>query len=301
MGVYNSDMLRYLLVALAVVSVVTLGGIGAYRMWYKQTMESLPSAVVTPTIAASGNVLFEDDFGTDKILEEAASPEASKDTHWWLNSGGQLWMRDGMAMTVQGEAQPGIKWKRLYAESSPVDTDEGKFPQNLFRLIHLEICKDCRQQVYFSVKKNNLNVSPNRNQSNGVFLMSRFQDDGDTVYYLGLRVDGSAVIKKKVDGVYWTLASAVIYPNPGYDSVANPNVLPKDTWTGMRATVRNIDGQKVSLVLEIDEDRSGNWEEALRVEDVMNDQSGVIGVGGYQGLRSDFMDVAWDDYALEGL
>ena len=44
-------------------------------------------------------------------------------------------------------------------------------------------------RMLISVEADHFSTSPNRNSSNGVLLMSRYSDSGDTLYYAGMRVD----------------------------------------------------------------------------------------------------------------
>jgi hypothetical protein len=63
------------------------------------------------------------------------------------------------------------------------------------------------------MKKSN---SIHRMASNGVLLFNHYLD-GDNLYYVGIRVDGSAIVKKKKDGVYYTMESKRVFPGK-YDT-----------------------------------------------------------------------------------
>ena len=148
-------------------------------------------------------------FSVPDVLAETASMRQSSSPYFWLNSGGELILRDGIGMTRMGVTPPGDRWHRLYARSSPVDTKDGTQPQNLFRLITKGEWKNAETAIAVQFKAINLTQSPNQGEWNGVFLMSRYQD-GDHLYYAGVRVDGTAVIKKKYHGKYLTLAQVSI-------------------------------------------------------------------------------------------
>ena len=155
---------------------------------------------------------FRFSFDTDGVLEEAGAPEESSSAFWWLDSGGRLTMRGLRGETMQGEAGPTDAWRIRYAIGNPRDTDQGVHPQNIFRLVTRAEWKDARIRAIFFISRDNFGSSPNRNSSNGVFLMSRYTDAGQTLYYTGVRVDGTAVIKKKYRGTYYTLAQEKIFP-----------------------------------------------------------------------------------------
>ena len=124
--------------------------------------------------------------------------------------------------------------------------------------------------------------------------MSRYQDSNN-LYYLGIRVDGNAIIKKKINGVYYTLTSKKIFPGT-YNSLTNPNLLPHDLWIGLKARVVNENGF-VRIQLYMDKDRTGTW--TLIAETLDNGAQGKPLLNeGYAGIRTDFMDVLFDDFQL---
>lgn len=240
---------------------------------------------------------FKYNFYVSDVLEEIGSLLNSSSPYWWVNSGGQLVMKDGRGMTMQGNAPVGSKWRTLYAISSNTDTDGGLHPQNLFRLVGRSKWKDFTQQIYFKIVRDNLSDSPNRNASNGLLLFNRYQD-GDNLYYTGLRVDGTAVIKKKKNGSYYTLAQKKIFSG-SYDEDNNPNLLPKDTWLGVRSKVYNNSDGSTSIHLYMDKNWNGRWTEILSaVDDGRSYGGSPISGEGYGGVRTDFMDVIFDQYNI---
>lgn len=224
-------------------------------------------------------------FNVAGVLEEASSPRESTSPYWWLSSGGELLMGNDIGSTLQGEVQIGNPWRAAYARTSAVDTDGGSHPQNLFRLVSKRSWTDASLESSFLIKADNLSASPNRNGSNGLFLMSRYQDQ-DTLYYAGVRVDGTAVIKKKYHGTYYTLAQTVAYP--GAYGPNEPNLLPHSTWITLRADTVTLPGGAVRVTLY--RAAQGAWEELASAVD-RGTGGPPITAEGSDGIRTDFMDV----------
>jgi hypothetical protein len=231
------------------------------------------------------------------ILEEAPSAVESTDPYFWLNSGGRLYsLNKGTVQTITGELPPGDKWRELYKASSDIDTDGGLHPQNLFRLVSRPLLLDFSQQVYFNISDYHVSTSTNRNPSNGVLLFNRYLD-GDNLYYTGVRVDGHAVIKKKLKGVYTTLAEKPYFTDMTYDRDLQPIVLPENTWMGIRSEIKTLEGGKVSIKLYIDKDGKG-WPTTPDLEAIDDGTKGgkAILEKGSTGIRSDFMDVEFKGF-----
>jgi hypothetical protein len=133
-------------------------------------------------------------------------------------------------------------------------------------------------------------------------MMARYVD-GYNLYYAGLRVDGYAVIKKKIGGRYFTLAYKPVFTESGkYDRDKNPNLLPLGTSIGLKAEARNIGDSSVSLKLYADIGRKGNWTLVAEAIDDGRSYGGSAHTGAaYAGIRTDFMDVEFDDYLIEAL
>src|SRR3989338_7741228 len=144
-------------------------------------------------------ISFFDSFSTSGSLEEGGSIYESTSPDWWVNSGGRMISSFGNGKTVQNELATIDKSYKAYLISNPIDTDLGFHPQNIFRLVQLGAWSNMSQQAYFKINKLNVSESTNRNASNGLLLFNRYQS-GDNLYYTGLRVDGAAVIKKKING-----------------------------------------------------------------------------------------------------
>lgn len=221
---------------------------------------------------------YRDSFDTPLNLREAPNEAESGSPEWWLSSGGYFTVQNGVARTVIGSLEDNDERRMAYARTNPTDTDDGYHPQNLFRFVKRGLWGDAEQQVTFRIVRYRESESENRNASNGVFLMHRYQD-ADNLYYLGLRVDGYAVIKKKKDGVYHTLA---------YEKVLD---LPLERWVVLKGVVVESDrGLSLSLYSDVAHPGvMGLVAEAL-------DQDG-LGLG-RAGIRTDFMDVEFDEYVI---
>jgi hypothetical protein len=244
-------------------------------------------------------------FNSIGTLHESGNMAESSSPYWWLNSGGILDIKDGIGSTNHGRLASVSKWRLLYRISSPTDTDNGFRPQNIFRLISRNVWHNFSEQVYFKITSDNLSSSPNRNISNGLLLFLRYQDQNNT-YYAGLRVDGTAVIKKKVEGEYTTLAQEKVFEG-NYNRDRTPSLLPKDEWIGIKSEIRNEDG-KVRIKLYIEESlrdsiennvTNNKWKLILEATDE-GDSLGKKPIleSGFVGIRSDFMDVQFKDFRV---
>jgi len=240
------------------------------------------------------------DFKESGTLEEAGSMNESRSPYWWLNSGGYMYIKDGVGKTVQGDLSRFSIWRLAYAKSNPTDTGEGFYPQNIFRLVTRSEWQDFSQEAYFKINKDNLSDSPNRNASNGLLLFSRYKD-GNNLYYAGVRVDGSLVIKKKLHGDYFTLAIDKIIPGDEYDKQSNPNLLPKNTWIGLKSEVINGENDSVIIRLYTDIGRTGVWKLGIETVDDGKTFEKAVTSKGYAGIRTDFMDVEFSGYKIVSL
>jgi hypothetical protein len=255
---------------------------------------TLPSRRIHAGPAASPGSKLYYNFNVDGVLPEAGSMSESWSPYWWLSSGGLFYLRDGAGSTIQGSLPKNDYWRKFYATTNPRDTDDGYHPQNVFRLVTRSSWQNCRQQLYFRIRNDNLSVSAYRNPSNGLLLMHRYQDS-DNLYYVGVRVDGAAVIKKKYRGTYYTLGYLRVFPGSAYDRDSNPSLLPKNIWLGVRSEVTNNPDGTVRIVVWVDVG-PGGWVLALDVLDNGLAYGPAITAPGYLGVRTDFMDVALENY-----
>lgn len=227
-------------------------------------------------------------FNAPGTLEEVARADKSPSPYWFLDSGGKLLIEGGVGKTVQGALTSSDRWRLAYAATNPVDTDNGYHPQNIFRLLTKNSWDDASMEASFMIAGDNFSDSPNRNASNGLFLMSRYQDQ-NTLYYAGVRVDGVAIIKKKYHGTYYTMAQKAVFA--GTYGPRTPNLIPHDEWVGLRGiTETNADGS-VSVRLFMKRTDTP-WVSVVSATD-----SGTFGgtppilAAGPDGIRTDFMDV----------
>ena len=144
-------------------------------------------------------------------------------------------------------------------------------------------------------------IGKNLGPDNGVSLMINYQD-GDNLYYVGLRADGFAGIKKKIDGQYSELQNPVkVFPGvyKHYD-----NLIPQDKWIGLRAVVvveeqrhndTTISGKdQVYIAMYIDEKGDGSsWKYVTSYLD-----KDRIFKQGHTGIRTDFIDAQFKDFKV---
>lgn len=248
---------------------------------------------------ANASKVFIENFDNSNLkLNETGKMSESANSDWWLNSGGYFYYRKGTGRTFQNMVRKSNKWYKKYNKNNPKDTDKGAHPQNIFRLVTRSKWVNLSQQVYFNYKKNNLSKSKNRNSSNGVLLFNRYQD-GDNLYYTGVRVDGRAIIKKKIDGDYYTMGQKKIIKGK-YDRDEKPNLLPRHHWFGIKSEVVTNSDDSVTINLYTDKNRSGKWTLVLTAIDDNKSYGGsAILNEGYGGIRTDFMDLEFDDYRIE--
>lgn len=258
------------------------------------TKEAEPKSSSVLSSTTSNPIIPIDCFTQDSQIVEADSPTRSISSVWWVNSGARVSGSDQVCATIQGSLPANDEWRLLYNKNNPVDTDNGYHPQNLLRLIRTVLYKNVYQEVDFKIEKDNLSASPNRNQSNGVLFFMRYVNS-DNLYYAGLRVDGAAVIKKKLNGIYTTLGQTKIFPGT-YNRNSSPNLLPHSLWIGLRSEIVNLQNGGVLIRLYYDPDQSGSWKKILVVEDHTSPITGY----GYGGIRGDFMDLKFRNYIQRG-
>ena len=251
---------------------------------------SMASAVKSP---------FEYNFNVDGTLEEAGTIYESTNPYWWLDSGGMMIIHSGIGSTAQGSLPAENKWRMLYASSNPVDTDNGVRPQNIFRLLTRSYWHNFRQEMYFRVNAHNISQSPNRDESNGLLLISRYQNQNN-LYYAGVRVDGHVIIKKKKGGEYHTLYEEPIFPGI-YSREENHNFIPKDIWIGVRTDIISLSQSHVKIRLFTDIGETGTWKLVADADDYGTVYGSVINERGLAGVRTDFMDVSFKKYRIEEL
>jgi hypothetical protein len=240
---------------------------------------------------------FSDSFMREGLIVEGKMDESS-DPNWWVNSGAYLYLDGKVAKTIQGELPANDPRRISYSQENPGETDNGYHPQNIFRLVLRTKWQNYSQQVYFKINRYILSPDPHRQPSNGLLLFNHYQD-GQNLYYAGLRVDGYVDIKKKINGTYYTVGLNQVLPGD-YNRDTNPNLIPINKWIGIKTEVLTK-GNAVSIKLFTDIGRTGKWTQVLGFEDTSNQFGGPpITQAGYAGIRTDFMDVEFSDYSISG-
>ncbi|MDC1205328.1 hypothetical protein N8083_00575 [Candidatus Pacebacteria bacterium] len=262
----------------------------AIKKEYPETAESF---------STTDSEKFVENFDIAYTVKEAGNMNESNNEHWWLSSGGYFYNKEGVGSTIAGNLSEMDPRRIAHAASNALDTDDGYHPQNIFRLVLRSTWKDFQQEAYFKVVNDNLSASPYRNESNGLLFFNRYQD-AFNLYYTGIRVDGYATIKKKINGTYYTLAYEPFntFTNP-YDRDTNPNLLPKQQWVGMRSEIETNSDNTVSIKLYIDETKTGNWVLVAEAIDDGISYGGPVFDEGHAGIRTDFMDVEFDNYSIK--
>jgi hypothetical protein len=285
----------------------------AVALYASRKFSREPQVANVPPVASSTNTIqpdvsssipaiirgFADNFDRTETIKEAAQMSQSTDANWWVSSGGYFYIDNGIAETIHGELPANDERRVDYAVINPEETDGGYHPQNIFRLVLLSEWQNYEQQAYYKIDRYILSTSTNRQASNGILLFNRYQDS-QNLYYTGLRVDGAAVIKKKINGNYYTMAEQPFVSGPEYDRTNNPDLLPDNTWIGLRSEVITNPNNTVDIKLFIDMGATGNWKLAAEATDDGKSYGGApILAQGYAGIRTDFMDVDFKDYSIE--
>jgi hypothetical protein len=298
---------KYYVIAVVIVAICVIFLLLYFKDQLSKSRNSGPSSVAPvasldknnhdnkPGVSASATYI--ESFIGNSILEEVGSIGESTSSSWWVNSGAYLYYKDGYARTIQGSLISNDKWRIKFNLNNPAETDNGYHPQNIFRLVQSGYWGNYTQQSYYRINKYILSPAKERSASNGQLLFNRYQD-GNNLYYTGIRVDGTAVIKKKQAGTYYTMAQTKIFPGI-YNRDTNPNLLPLNKWLGVRSIVKNNDAGGVSIVLYVDKNGDGNWVKVLETTDTgMNFGGPAITQAGHTGIRTDFMDVEFKDYNI---
>ncbi len=242
--------------------------------------------------------IFSEDFSENFVLEETGNMKRSKSDDWWVNSGAFLYSENGIGRTIFGKLEKEAKWRINYRDYNSDETDNGYHPQNIFRLITKSKWKNFNQQVYFNIKKYNISESKHRFESNGLLLFNRYQNSNN-LYYTGLRVDGAIVIKKKYKGKYYLMGYKKILKGK-YNRKDNPSLILQNKWIGIKSKIKTVNNNQLEIKVYTDIDKTGNWKEVLNAIDDGKKYGGkIISNEGYAGIRTDFMDVKFDDYKIE--
>lgn len=244
---------------------------------------------------------FTERFDETFTIKEVGDPTESSSANWWVSSGGYFFSRGGVGSTIVDELPLTDERYQAYAKSNPLDTDDGLHPQNIFRLVQKDTWENFSQEAYFKIVGNNFSDSRNRNASNGLLFFNRYVDE-DNLYYTGIRVDGYVTIKKKISGTYYTLVYQPLF-NIGekYNEEDKINLLPSDQWIGLRSVVKTNPNGTVTIELYIDRGKTGSWQLVAKVVDDGARFGGAVFTSGHGGIRTDFMDVQFDNYLIREL
>jgi len=239
---------------------------------------------------------FQYQWNSTQFISETGTPEESASPYFWLNSGGTLYLAGGIGSTIHGALPERSYWRTEYRATNPEDTENGRNPQNVFRLLTVAEWKNVEQEAYFRIDAYNVSRSTNQNESNGIFLMSRYQN-ADNLFYAGVRVDGAATIKRKLNGNYETLAYRPYLPGSPETYRIHQSLLPQQTWFGIRSTVSTDAQGRISIALFIDRDDQNHWEQLVETTDrISTGNAPLLFEPGRAGIRSDFMDLEIKDY-----
>lgn len=290
---------RYYLIFLLIITAIGLTGSFFYFSTFVKIQKHFPFTRKFASVAATVSAPFSYTFNVDGVVDETGSMADSSSPYWWINSGGQFIIKDGVGKTAQGELSLYSRWRLIYSLSNPRDTDDGYHPQNIFRLLTRSKWKNFEQQLYIKIVKINMSKSQERDAWNGILLFNRYID-GDNLYYTGIRNDGRVIIKKKIRGVYYTMAEKTFYTgDASYNRDTNPNLIPGKKWIGLKSQITNNPDGTVSIKVFIDKDKTNNW--ILAIQAIDNGRSyggGAFLTEGYAGIRTDYMDVEFDDYLI---
>lgn len=306
-----SALLRSVFLALLATSVFALGARVLFYGIPHDVAALFSSQSQVASIAAAVPSPFSYDFKVRGTLLEAGAPDESSSPYWWLDSGAKMMIEDDVGKTVQGALPALDRWRIRYSLSSGTDTENGYAPQNLFRLLTRSKWNNVRIESSFRIVRDNFTESQNRNASNGLLLMSHYKD-GDNLYYAGIRVDGHAVIKKKINGTYYTMAEKQIFPGE-YVRENDINLLPHNEWIGLRSETKTDAKGAVTVALFMKRKDETAWTQLLTATDPprLASSSGEAGdgekyasttpiTGDYPvGIRTDFMDVEFDNFKAE--
>ena len=268
---------------------------------HQQLQQDIACTTTTEGIA------FHDRFDRQGLIQQAPSMPESLDKNWWVSSGGYLSVNNGAASTIQGTLPQNDTIRIGYSLSKgSEDTDNGYRPQNIFRMVNRNTWSgNYTEELYFKYSKyNNMTNAKGKNlgAENGFSLMVNYQD-ADNLYYIGLRADGFAGIKKKIDGNYSVLQNPVqVFPGTykHYD-----NLIPQDKWIGLRAVVEhrqnnssNIMPGKDQIYIAMYIDEKGDGSSWKYVTSYL-DQDTIVFKQGHTGIRTDFMDTQFKDFQVK--
>jgi hypothetical protein len=212
-------------------------------------------------------------FNEAGTLLRADSASQSSSPYWWIKYGNRMEIENGIGETPHGAA-------------------------DVFLMLSRASAANVTAQVYVDRAEDNLSNVANRHPYNGESLFARYQND-DNYYYGGIRADGAAVIKKKTNGVYHTLA---IKNNvfAGTYSTSNPDLIPTGKWIGLRLVVSDTAAGTPQLSFYTDIGKTGTWKLQESVLDDPAKFGAPITNAGSVGIQSDYADAHFDNFLITG-
>jgi hypothetical protein len=247
----------------------------ASTVFLGSTLEAIQTQAIT---AANISLPWVYSYSTNGNLDEATSVSLSQSPYWWVKEGSSMSVSGGVGNNLSG--------------------------QNMFAVFERTPELNTDQSVSVKINKLNLANVSNRNPWNNVSLYSRWIDDNN-YYYMGIRQDGAAAIKKKVNGAYYTLATKQVFSgtyNSSSSLSKDYNLIPMNTWMKIRGVTYTDSSGNVRLKMYIDKNSSGSWELLFDVTDSgATDTGAKIMNSGLNGLREDYMDISMDNYSLNNV
>ncbi|MEA2715577.1 MAG: hypothetical protein QOG91_605 [Candidatus Parcubacteria bacterium] len=296
-GVYTSSLAGGNVLTSATISNLN----NATRYWFvvvannSSGVESPNSNEISYLTPALMGTPFLYDFSTGGTISQPGA-SGSANAYWWVISGGGLFQTGGVGTTFQGMAPATNYWRIYYATQSPVLTDTGTHPQNIFAMLLRQSYLDISEDIYVRKNADNLANAVNKQAYNGVSLYLRYTNYAN-FYYVGIRCDGNAIIKKRVNGIYQTMASKKVLPGT-YDLTTSPDLIPTGVWIGLRAAVATQSSGIPKVSLSLDIGRTGLWTLAIETLDDPVKYGPKVASAGMVGIRTDLMDMSFDDFSL---
>lgn len=204
-------------------------------------------------------------FNSAGTLAQSASATQSRSQYLWLAAGRSLVIQNGIGATPAGTT--------------------------IYQLFNKTSVTNASVQIDVNRVKDNLSNSADRKSYLGESIITRYTD-ANNYYYAGIRADGAAVIKKKVNGVYTTLAQKQVLP--GTYSTTNYDLMPQGKWMSLKLVVADNAGGQPVLTFSTDIGRTGTWTQALAVTDT----SAALKSAGLVGIQNDYADAQFDNFIV---
>lgn len=244
-------------------------------------------------VSAAGN--FRYTFSYPGFFYQASSSDKSTSPYWWLMSGYRLQISNGVG-SAKGSLLQNDSTRLKYASIDPVVTDNGYHPQNAFKMLSKNTWENFSEQIDVKVLATNLSNKANRNAWNAITLVGRYKDNSN-YYMTSLRQDGNAVIKKKSNGIYYTMSQSKLLPGT-YSASSNPNLIPIGKNIGLKSSFENNADGSVTVKMYVDIGKTGTWKLATQVTDNGSVGGSAIKGAGKIGIFGDFMDLEFDNYVV---